>query len=634
MSSRSPAAATQANPTQADQGPADDTFEGPAEQAGQEYTNLLIRIKAELKDLADPKKQANIGTSVPARNAIKDLTKKLLDMQSRFKTLEANKPTVTALVQQADFATLRTHLDAASALLDDIITSLTSLPQLLTKDRRTDLKEAKTVLDTLLDRAPEDQATKAGTIRKELEKIVDGDINGVNALIDEASALVEADNLRGDLKGVLTRLAADATKFPTPNPVSTQLNALIDRAAEADALAPGSTRNVLWSSAITDAIAARNAAVAALKVKLEIANTLHVAEVAVQQTPKSAPNRETMLALFKPVRDQIGSQCAKATKVEDVEKNWQPLIAEAKFVAAKVADWAKTLVDADKVKNDLAELLKMTKQAGFKDLEKAPAHQKEAAEIKQRAETDPKTLAAMDPTKLGAFAEQIIKDLKLATKVLVDTADPAKLAEEMDARAAGEQGAEGAAQVEFWKAALEKRFGFKIAIPGGVDASKLPQLYRLIVRQPPSQVMKDLIDNFNCDTQAGPCVYQERKIVMTHMTKEIPEEAAHVLKYPTPDGGKEELVDYFSILTLHEIGHAVDDKKKTMPRTAGSSGPGTWKVETFDDVVDKIAALMRTGLLAKLPAKDVTAMAREFLMTGKVSKPPSARAPLGSLPAN
>ncbi len=48
----------------------------------------------------------------------------------------------------------------------------------------------------------------------------------------------------------------------------------------------------------------------------------------------------------------------------------------------------------------------------------------------------------------------------------------------------------------------------------------------------------------------------------------------------------------------------------------------------------KFVARMMTGPRAGLPVKDVSAMVRDFLMTGKVNKPPSPRAPLGSLLAD
>src|SRR5262249_8751734 len=158
--------------------------------------------------------------------------------------------------------------------------------------------------------------------------------------------------------------------------------------------------------------------------------------------------------------------------------------------------WAKGLVNADKAAADLAELRALTAGFGFEAFEKNPTYKQEAAEIRKRAGTNPAALASMDVTTLQALHDQIVKDLRMVSKVLVDTADQADLEKEMDSRAGAEEESKGVAQVEFWKAALEKQFGFKVNIPEGVEASKLSQLYRLIKRLPPSQVMKDLVDSF------------------------------------------------------------------------------------------------------------------------------------------
>lgn len=554
-------------------------------------------------------------------------------LERRYQVLKGNEQAVATLVTKADFPALRTHIDAASTLLGDITTAVRDNGQLVTNPQKANFKDTKDTLGKLLQAAPDSRKTDVEDIETRLAAIKDGDVNAVNALIAGASNLVEADKLRGALKDALTKLASDAGKFPTPNPVTTRLNALMDRTAEADSLAAGSTRNLIWSSALTEAVAVRNLALAALPVRAAILNTLHVTEVAVDQTPKSAARRQEMLDLLKSVRSKIASGCAKAIKVPDVKKNWDTLTGEANTTAATVTEWAKSLVNAEKVTKDLDELLNMTTGFGFEAFESKADNKKAAAAIRNLAGTDRKTFGSVDAPTLRALDDQVVKTLETVMKILVDTQDPQALTDEMDSRVASGEEAKGAAQVEFWKCALEKQLGFKINIPDGVEATKLPKLYELISRLPASQAIKDLVDDFDYDTQAGPPCYNKRKIVMTHMTKDIKPDAAHKLEYPTTDGSAKEMLDYFSLLTLHEIGHAVDDKSKTMPRDAGAAGPGGWKNEAFDDVVTKFSALMRAGDRGDLPEKDAAAMARELLMTGKVSKPPSAQAPLGSLRA-
>lgn len=632
-SSRVPDGQSSAEPTAADE-----VSEGPAELAatrGKNYPDLLLRIAAELKELAVWKDPAYFATPFAGDKAVKAFIKtKLPDLERRFGVLQGNEPLVKTLVDDADFPALRLHIDAASTLLGDITTSLRDVPQLQRDEQKRPFKESKAMLTRLLSLAPDAKEDEVNDIKARLAQVDDRDVDGVKALIAEASTLVESDGLRGQLKQALAKLAVEAGKFPAVNPVSTRLDALLDRVAEADSLSTGSTQSLLWSNVLADALAAEKAATAALKVRLGIANTLHVAEVTVQQTPKSAPRRDEMLGLIRPIREKVTSECARSTKISDVESNWQSLVVDADEASRTIAEWAGTLVDPRKARSDLAELLELTQGRGFDVFEAKPEHAQEAAEIRKRAGTDPRTLDSMAADTLRAFDAQVVKDLDRVTRVLVDTADPADLDDEMDKRAASEGDAQGAAQVRFWKEALEKRYGFKINIPEGVEASKLKQLYVLIKRLPPSQVMKDLVESFDYDTQAGPCLYSKKKIVMTNMTKEVPEEAAHKLLYPTTDGSTTELVDYFSLLTLHEIGHAVDAKNKTMPRAVGESGPGSWTNESFDAVVAKLVAHMMTGPRSGLPVKDVSAMTRDFLMTGKVNKPPSARAPLGSLLAS
>ncbi len=630
LPSRSPSAAAPA-----DEGLSGDSFEGPAEQAalrGANYTNLLIAIDAELKELATWRDPGYFTTAFAGDKEVKAFIKNQLPaLEHRYQVLKGNEQTVATLAAKADFPALQTHIDAAASLLGDITTAARDIGQLVTKPQQENFKDTTDTLARLLKAAPDSRQTDVDTIETRLAGIGDGDVNAVKALIAEASTLVEADKLRGELKDALTKLAIEAGKFPTPNPVTKALDAVMDATAEADSLAAGSTRNLLWSSALSEALAIRKEALAALTVRAAIMNTLHVSGVAVDQTPKAAPRRAEMADLIKTLLAKIGSECAKATKVADVRPNWAALTNEANTAATTVTDWAKSLVTAEKVVQDLDELRTLTTGQGFEAFARKAENAKTAAAIRQLAGTDRTTLAPLDATKLRALDDQAIKALKTVMKVLVDTADPQELAKEMDAKVASGEEAKSAADVEFWKCALEKRLGFKINIPDGVDATKLPKLYELISRMPPSQAIKDLVDTFDYDTQAGPCSYSKRKIVMTNMAKEIKPELGHKLQYPTTDGTGKEMLDYFSLLTLHEIGHAVDDKAKTMPRDPGANGPGGWKNESFDDVVAKFAALMRAGDRNALPEKDVVAMAREFLLTGKVAKPPSAQAPLGSL---
>jgi hypothetical protein len=180
-------------------------------------------------------------------------------------------------------------------------------------------------------------------------------------------------------------------------------------------------------------------------------------------------------------------------------------------------------------------------------------------------------------------------------------------------------------------AAMEVRFKVKIDIPKGMSVARLPTLYALFAKVPASHVGHDKLTKleYETDPDSKSSFYSGGKIVLN----KIGDGSGDYTMQNQGDPGKKEKVNYFKATTLHEIGHAVDDKKKVMKME--NDDFGGWRKETLDSVA---AAMVETGFKSfigtgKGSQADALALAKGLLGKGEAGakKPGAPTDALGSL---
>lgn len=143
----------------------------------------------------------------------------------------------------------------------------------------------------------------------------------------------------------------------------------------------------------------------------------------------------------------------------------------------------------------------------------------------------------------------------------------------------------------FVKAALKARFKID-TLEGEMTTKALPKLYKVLGSVPEWQVRdNDSLKNIKRVRQ-GP----EGASYFTSDTQEIYLELGRTGTFHftnenyTTDSGKKTKVDSFSVTTLHEIGHAVDDQLGFMDGRELQTKYGGWKMEKRDEIAGRIAA--------------------------------------------
>ena len=601
--------------------------EGPSEQGrlrADDYRALLDRINEELdypRSLQEVEYLDNDQSSLKGKYA---------GWANRLQQLQSAQNVVDQLAQAADFVALKGHIDTAQTLLKEIVVACRS-GGITRPDGLRSVEHRKATAEKLLSFAAAANENDKNQISDQLSGKNQDDAWDVETLVGQAAELVDADKLREKLGEKLATLGTCAKKYAPVNPVSLAVEQLMDRTTEGDML-DGAAAAELWASALVEVEPLLSKARATLEVRTGIMDAAHIAEVSVLQTPKEFKGRDEQLESLKKLKDDTRGASSKAATIDILNVEWKKLLTEAVELRKTISEWRASFVDTAAVKADLKELNELVNNKTFWNMiEKS--QQKPMREVILRSRTAPNDVDTMNAAELRGFAAQIAQDLRDASAAMVSGHDSDQLNDMLKQRRGKESEAESVGSEAFWQAALEKKFGVKINIPEGIRAKKLPQLYDFFQRLPDSQVVKDMIKDFDYETVSGPARFVKRssKIVMTNMSREIPEELQDQLKYPVPGSDDKELVDYFSIVTLHEIGHAVDAKNTFMTQNEGTSTLGDWKSVKLNDVVQIVATDTAAGLNPQPPAEDVAKLVRRFLLTGKLDRPPSAEAPLGAL---
>ena len=185
----------------------------------------------------------------------------------------------------------------------------------------------------------------------------------------------------------------------------------------------------------------------------------------------------------------------------------------------------------------------------------------------------------------------------------------------------------------FVKGAIKARYNID-GLDGELTTKALPKLYEVLGKVPDWQV-RDNPDLKNIQrVRSGPegaslyakeanetkgrpadLVYLELGRTGTfHMTSET----------YTSDSGQKLKLNEFSVTTLHEIGHAVDQTLDFMGRHGGDDKYGGWKEEKREDIAALIAAKkgFLTGWSKPYDTRQLTSLLDGVLETGKIDLTP------------
>ncbi len=256
------------------------------------------------------------------------------------------------------------------------------------------------------------------------------------------------------------------------------------------------------------------------------------------------------------------------------------------------------------------------------------------AELRKGAADAIAALPTGDPKK--EFLKQLGEWDKIK-KVCDDETDPnvkktaltelAKTARKLmtDALAAKGDLAADAKVQEIYRKALEKRFGLTIVVPPGMTNTHFDQFYEMLDRLPVQQGHQDNLKILRYDASSSGASYNTglMRVTMGNFTKETKWD------YKNPVTGVTEPINAFAINSLHEIGHAVDNKYKIMDANGKNAGCGAWKEETQDTVVAAfLKELKATGGTAITSADNVL----NGLISTAITNMTKAKPPLMGVP--
>jgi hypothetical protein len=183
--------------------------------------------------------------------------------------------------------------------------------------------------------------------------------------------------------------------------------------------------------------------------------------------------------------------------------------------------------------------------------------------------------------------------------------------------------------------ALKERYGFDIKNPANMPNTHLDQVYKMFDRVPEADVVQSKMKTLNYeplsvvpDGHGGTkkvkntgASYGGAQINMGDYGDNDPwpyvDPKDPTGKTPMPANG-------FSISTLHELGHSVDDRFKIMDNNQGKSGGGGWRPESLDSTAKAFTDQFKAGDNKKLskPLEDGTISAYVVnALGGSVDKP-------------
>jgi hypothetical protein len=183
------------------------------------------------------------------------------------------------------------------------------------------------------------------------------------------------------------------------------------------------------------------------------------------------------------------------------------------------------------------------------------------------------------------------------------------------------------------RAAIEAKFGKTLKIAPGLETTKLPKLYELLNSVPIDHVaLNKSLETVEINTEPKDKhnYYQSsRKVIAFNNMAEDDSPSPY-----QPDDGEGVSPTFYDSTTLHEVGHAVDDRNNVMNTNGKSARYGQWKSHKIEEVAE--AYVDKGGLLGRFSGNGATKADLKTFVIAILNEEPPAKPrqstdPLGSL---
>lgn len=238
-----------------------------------------------------------------------------------------------------------------------------------------------------------------------------------------------------------------------------------------------------------------------------------------------------------------------------------------------------------------------------KQIDKLPKDSKDKPGLEKRlAALDAAIAAAGKVTDPAQHAKQLKQVNTTAEKLFDD--------------AAAASGDKAAVQAVYSKA-IKDRYGIDITNASSVKNTHFDDMYKMFDKVPDTDVVQGKLKKLNYNKSNPSANYGSAQIEFG----DYPDGA--ILVYKDPVTGKEAEKNAFSITTLHELGHSVDDRFGIMSGNSGKAGSGGWQKESLQSVARAYAGEFRSGKgnAVKIDDKELNGLIEDAL-SGKVPKRP------------
>ena len=437
-----------------------------------------------------------------------------------------------------------------------------------------------------------------------------------------------ADN---NMKGLAAKARA-FDKIASPNPVrAAHDRLLLDQSAAASQT--GTTRTATLKSTAEAALKAYREADAAQGVRNAIAKQLHAIEqVAFKELNLDAmdPLRVEKEAIHKAIRNACTSNATGTISAMKLEFDSLALRTEALKTSTEereADEWELSSLE-EEAKDFLEDL-----DEAIQNLPASPETKKMESERKklEKRFNDAPTLPSEEATateylRISRALEKLLLAAKrIEMKLQLDALGPAEFDKLI--LGMGKSTEDEGEQMEC-RAALEVRFGLSFDAPEGMKIARLPTIYKMFTKVPPKHVGHTKLTKleYESDPDINTSYYGGGRIALNRIGN-----GDSTYEMEAQDGTKR-AVNYFKATTLHEIGHAVDDRYRVMKMD--DDGFGGWKRVELPDVAAKVYETAFTEFVGtgKGTKEDALKLITALLSQGK-AKPPASESDthLGSL---
>ena len=230
-----------------------------------------------------------------------------------------------------------------------------------------------------------------------------------------------------------------------------------------------------------------------------------------------------------------------------------------------------------------------------------------------------------DAANAGKKAESLTGDdrVKTTDKVVKRIEDLTKHAESLLKSAKSIMGASKDAPTDdqkskIYQKALEDRYGLEITNPGNMPNTHLDKVFDMFATVPADDAKQDKLKKLEYYSGKGSGSYNK-----SSLTVKMGDfgNAKGTEKYEID--GEEIQANSFDATTLHEIGHAVDNKHGFMASNGSKSGCGAWKTESVDSITDVYLAEAKKipGLTKDVDQAALKKAVKAALDNGDTGKP-------------